>query len=279
MLALAGALCVCVPAWAAPCGKPDLLYALPPDNAENVPTDATPSAIYAHTADYLGEDVSLERADGSQVPAKVDFDSAEGILTLAPDAPLQPGGKYTAHWPRLRGFSTASKGTGRDVTFTVGQGPDSSAPSFDGVTGVNWDVQRERDSCTDSVEERFVFDLDLAPASDDSGRDALALVVFQTSGPGVNAPEPVEVRAIPSGNSVRVTRTVDQATGHICFAALVRDLTGKTSASASRTACVDAIKPPFFYGCRVAGGTDAGGSGWLVLLLGALSLGWRRRAG
>ena len=278
LLATAGALFVSMAAQAAPCGKPDLLDALPPDGADGVPTDATPSAIYAHTADYLGEDVPLEDSTGTQVPAKVSFDSAEGILTLTPDAPLAAGKAYTAHWPQLRGIATASKGRGRDVTFTVGSGPDGAAPSFDGVTGVHWDVQRKRDDCTDSIEERFVFDLDLAPADDDSGRDALALVVFQTSGPGLDAPAPVDVRAMPSKNTVRVIRTVDEATGHVCFAALVRDLTGKTLASANRTVCVDTIKPPFFYGCRVAGGRRAGGSGWLALALGAFALGWRRRA-
>lgn len=278
LLVVAGVLCIPAPAWAAPCGKPDLLYALPPNGADNVPTDATPSAIYVRTADYLGEDVSLDRADGTQVPGEISFDPAEAILTFKPDAPLEPGQTYTAHWPELRGIATASKGTGKDVTFTVGQGPDSAAPVFDGLTGVDWDVQRERDSCTNSIAERFVFDLDLSTASDDSGRDALGLVVFQTSGPGVGAPEPVEVRAIPSGNTVRVTRSIDEATGHICFAALVRDLTGKTSASANRTVCADTIKPPFFYGCRVASGRRPADDGWLgVLALGALAL-VRRRA-
>ncbi len=63
LLATAGALFVSMAAQAAPCGKPDLLDALPPDGADGVPTDATPSAIYAHTADYLGEDVPLEDSD------------------------------------------------------------------------------------------------------------------------------------------------------------------------------------------------------------------------
>lgn len=261
---------------AAPCGKPDLLYALPPDGADKVPTDARPSAIYALTADYLGEDVKLTAADGSEVPAQVSFDSAEAILTLTPDSPLLAGQSYTAHWPQLRGLATASKGTGRDVTFSVGSGPDSAAPSFGGVTGVHWDVKRDRDPCTNSVEERFVFDLDLASASDDSGRDSLGLVVFQTAGPGLDAPTPVDVRAMPSGNTVRVTRTVAEATGHVCFAALARDLTGKTSASGDRTACVDTIKPPFFYGCRVASGRASGDAGWLALALSIFAFAWRR---
>ncbi len=157
-LATAGGVLVCAPARAAPCGKPDLLYALPPDKAENVPTDATPSAIYSLTADYLGEDVTLTQADGTEVPIQVSFDSAEAILTMKPDAPLAAGQTYTAHWPQLRGLATASKGTAKEVTFTVGSGPDSGPPSFDGLTGVNWDVKRSRDSCTNSVKERFVFD-------------------------------------------------------------------------------------------------------------------------
>lgn len=279
VLAAAGALFVSVSASAAPCGKPDLLYALPPDKADSVPTDATPSAIYTLTAEYLDEDVPFQKSDGTDVPAQVDFDSADGILTLTPDAPLEAGATYTVKWPALRGIATASKGRGREVTFTAGSGPDAGPPSFDGVTGVDWDVHRERDSCTDSVEERFIFDLDLAPADDDSGRDALALIVFQTSGPGITAPEPVDVRAMPSADTVRITRTVGETTGHICFAALARDLAGKASASADRTACVDTIRPPFFYGCRVAAGRRRGGAGWLALALGGFVLGWRRRAG
>ncbi len=100
--------------------------------------------------------------------------------------------------------------------------------------------------------------------------------MFQTFGPGLDAPAPVEVRAIPPGNTVRVTRTVDETTGHVCFAALVRDLTGKTSASADRTVCADTIKPPFFYGCRVAGGGGTGDAGWLGLALAVFAFAWRR---
>lgn len=274
MLATAGGLLLAAKAHAAPCGKPVLLYALPPDGADNVPTDATLSAIYAKTAHHGNEPVTLKQSDGTEVPAQVNFDDNELTLTLKPDAPLTAGEVYTVEWPaQLRGYTTTNDKP-KDVTFTVGSGPDSAAPSFDGVTSVSWDVKRSRDSCTNSVEERFVFDLDLAQADDDGGRDSLELLLFKTVGSGAPLQEPV--RAMPSGNKVSVASSVGAATGHVCFAALARDLTGKTSASGDHTVCVDTVKPPFFYGCRVAGGREAGKAGWLGLALAAFAFAWRR---
>jgi hypothetical protein len=280
-LALAAVQLVALGAGAAPCNRPDLVHAWPPDGAEGVPTDATLFAKYASTAEYLGEDVLLRHA-GLERPLTASFDRVEGMLSVLPPDGLEPGGEYELEWPELRGLGTASLGRGRSVAFRVGPGPDVEAPRFGGVVGIEWDLDRERDACTDRLEERYVFELDLGEASDDGGRESLALVVFQTRGPSVRpeAPQPIAVTSLPrQGEPVRVARAVDDAVGEVCFAAVVRDLSGKVSGGGHREVCVEAERPPFFEGCALAPAGRAPGLGWTLALALGGALRRRRRGG
>jgi len=244
---------------AAPCGAPDLLEAFPADKATDVPTNATLSAHYASTADYRDENVTLEHVGAGTDTLTGTFDSAEGLLAVSPKEPLVPGDRYVVTWPRLHGIGTSSRGSGRKVAFGAGDVTDAAAPEFAGLTGVEWDVSREHDECTDSLEDRFTFDLALGAASDDGGRASLALVVYQTRGPAISDKDPpVEVllTSIPAkGAKIRVERAIGAGTGPVCFAALVRDLTGTASGGADRTVCATTTAPPFFYGCTVGRGS------------------------
>jgi hypothetical protein len=155
----------------------------------------------------------------------------------------------------LRGIATASLGRGRTITFTAGSREDMKAPTFGGVKSVDWDVDRRTDECTDTVEDRLKFDIKLGKASDDGGRDLLTLVVFQTAGPEIgpkDPPLPVRVGKLPDDDEIHFKQAVDLAVGHVCFAAIVRDLTGLPSASGSKEVCVDTVAPPFFYGCSIS---------------------------
>jgi hypothetical protein len=253
------------------CTSPNLIETMPPDQAHDVPTNATLFARYDAIAQPgPDETVPLEHVGipGMQaVPAT--FDDTEGMLRITPPAPLTAGDSYVVHWPGLRGIDTATLGSGLDQHFVVGAVQDVAAPTFDGIAGVSWDVTRDKDTCTNSIDERYVFDLALGAAADDGGRDSLTLLVFQTAGPKVDAgaPTPVLVQRIPpAGQTVRVTRTVDTTIGHVCFAAIVRDLTMKVSTSGTEK-CVDTVTPPFFYGCGVAPARTAGRGGVLLCVL------------
>jgi hypothetical protein len=249
---------------ASTCGRPDLIDTVPPDKATNVPPNAAFSAHYDASAEYLGEDVVVTPPQGDDVVVKVTFDSTQGLLTWKPANPLPPG-DYTLRWPSLRGLGTATPGVGATITFTVGQQPDVAAPVFDGLTAVRWDLERQNNDCTDNVESRMVFDFDLAPASDDGGRDGLTLVIFQTAGGGIDGGSvPVLSRAMPAeGAHAQVKLTVADATGHVCFAALARDTTDQTSNGGSHEVCVTTTAPPFFRGCAVA---PSRGGPWGALL-------------
>jgi MYXO-CTERM domain-containing protein len=267
---------------AASCGKPDLQDAFPADKAEGVPTNAVLSAHYSPTAEYLGETVTLEHVGVGKDTVTATFRDTEGMLRVEPPAPLVEGDRYVISWPRLRGLDTASLGRGADVAFKVGPGADTVAPSFDGLTGIKWDVVRTRDECTDGLEDRFRFDLTPGKATDDSDSGSLALVVFQTQGPAIDqsaAPKPVLTAPFPSpGGSVSVDLTVPEATGKVCFAALVQDLTGKPSAGADKEVCAKTTAPPFFYGCRFASAPPGGKGGpFLGFAALALALSARRR--
>jgi hypothetical protein len=257
-----------LPARATTCVKPDFLAAFPPDGATSVPPNAKLTAHYDPIAQYIDEDVRLVRGQsapdggtpassgpGESVP--VTFSEDEGRLTTTPPDGLVPGEHYVIEWPKLRGIGTASRGRGANVGFTVGTRDDVEAPSFEGLTGIEWDVVRQSDDCTSSIEERFVFDVTPGKAGDDSGMDTLALVVYQTRGGDVGnaASRPVLTAPFPtSGGSVRVERPIDGAKGHVCFAAHVMDLTGRVSTGngANKEVCVTTTPPPFFYGCRLS---------------------------
>lgn len=254
----------------AACNRPDVLFTVPPHGADAVPPNAKLFARYRSNADYADEDIALFGPDGEQLLTG-DWSSAETLLSVAPV--LEPLQSYTVEWPRLKGVSTASLGKGATVGFSVGSTPDEEPPLFEGLSGVSWDVDRERDDCTDSLEDRYLFDLDLGEASDDGGRDSLMVVVFQTKGPHVSAsaPEPVSVQRMPSaGKTLRVERTLGDGEGDVCFAAVARDLTGKVSASGAKEVCVETVAPPFFNGCSSApAATGHGFAAWMAALVAA----------
>src|SRR5262249_1304971 len=161
---------------ASPCGAPDLLNAFPSDGVTGVPTNAMLSAHYAPTADYRGEDVKLEHTGVGSETLSGTFGSAEGLLSVMPSEPLVAGDGYVVTWPRLHGIGTSNRGSGAKVSFRPGDVVDEAPPTFAGLTGIEWDVSREHDECTDSLEDRFTFDLALGPAGDDGGRASLAVV-------------------------------------------------------------------------------------------------------
>jgi len=275
LLAAACVLLLPAPARAAQCNRPDVIDTLPPNEAVDVPIDAKLSARYVTAAEYLGEAVTLEHVGMDERSVNVEFDLAEGILSFRPEVPLVPGDEYVVRWPGLRGLSTASIGRGKDVRFTAGTGPDLEQPSFEGLIGIDWSMDRGHDECSDTLEERYVFELDLGSASDDGGRDSLALRVFQTRGPHLdeNSREPVLVSRIPNeGQKVRVARTTDKATGPVCFAASTHDLTDKLSAGAEKEVCVETVKPPFFEGCSTTLGQRAQHAGVNAVFALALAL-------
>src|SRR4051812_42215494 len=251
-------------AQAAPCNSPELLFTLPVQEATGVPTDAALFAAYASSASYAGEDVVLIPDGGEARPLPATFDRAQGLLSIQPPDGLQAGVGYTVRWPGLRGVDTATPGLGRDLHFTAGQTADTESPRFEGARALAWELEREHNDCTDGIEERFAFDLELGAASDDGGRAALAVVVFQTAGPLVGDPAPVLTRPLPAAGPVRITLPTSRAVGRICFAALARDLAGRVSASADRQVCVQTTAPPFFGGCAL-GGRAGGAAPWFAL--------------
>jgi len=262
------------PVRAAPCARPDLIETMPPDGASAVPVNAVLHARYDPAAEYVDEDVVLEDDAGNQRIIPATFDANEGLLSIAPADPLLPEERYTVHWPRLRGIGTATLGRGADVHITVGTANDTEPPAFDGATRISWNVVRQKDDCTDTLEERYVFDLSLGAARDDGGASSLTLVVFQTAGPELasGAPKPVLLTRMPDpGQTVRVTRSFADAVGRVCFAAVARDLVGHVSSSASSELCVKTVAPPFFEGCSAASALAPRGTATPALVLAALA--------
>ena len=143
---------------------------MPPDGAVDVPPNATLVAHYTSAADYLGEEVVLVRPDMSEQVLPATWDATEQrLLGVTPPRPLEPGTVYEVRWPALRGLNAAAPGVGDTVHFTAGTASTSSRPTFAGLTGVSWDLERVKNDCTDELDERFVFDIALGAAQDDGG--------------------------------------------------------------------------------------------------------------
>jgi hypothetical protein len=269
--ALGAAFAFAAPARAQDCARPDVVDTVPIDGARDVPVNAALVARYAITAEYFKEEVRFGPVGDEPLSLVGSYVRDEQLLTVVPPEPLAPGVEYEIEWPGLRGLFSASKGRSRKVRFTAGSAADAEPPRFDGLAGFDWDYEREKDDCTDRVEERFVFDFDVGFAEDDGGRDSLSLVVFQTRGPHVapDAPKPIHVGRFPApGQRVRLIDTVANATGSVCYAALARDSTGMPS-SGGEERCATTVEPPFFYGCSAVPGrvTSAAALGFAAALL------------
>jgi hypothetical protein len=260
---------------AAPCGRPDVDATYPPHGAVDVPPNATLSAHYGAPADYLDEVVTLTGPTGD-VPVGIFFDQAESMLRAQPNSELAQGA-YVITWPGLRG-TAANRGLGRTAEFTVGTTHDTEAPRFSGLNGIEWDLSREEDECTETHEDRFWFELDLGSVSDDRASNLLSVIVFETVGPSSGSdPEQIAVVPMPKDGSVRVERPA--AGGEtICFAAVVRDLTNRVSGGGDEEVCVQTTELPFFDGCSLRA-RHARGGGPVSLLFALLLVVARLRRG
>jgi hypothetical protein len=263
-------------ALAEPCGRPDVDSTYPPNAAENVPPNALLSAHYAAPADYVDEMVTLVGPDGADVTIDVSYDDAESMLRAQPLVDLTPG-HYTMIWPGLRGVAT-SRGLGQSIEFDAGTRRDVEAPRFAGLTGIEWDLSREQDPCTESHEDRFYYDLELGSVTDDLDPSLLAVVVFETRGSHTgSAPDQIAIVPKPDKKTLRVVR---QATGDekICFAAVTRDLLNQVSGGGDHEVCVETTVPPFFRGCSVATRAPRSFFGDALVAFLVATLGLRRRA-
>lgn len=265
LLVLSGLL-VAGSALGAPCGVPDVDATYPRPNALRVPSNAVLAAHYGAPAEYDAEPVTLTASNGADVPVDVSYDQAEGLLRAVPRSPLVPG-SYTLVWPGLRGPATGS-GRSKTIDFSVTALADQAPPTFDGLNGVEWDLTREKDPCTDALEDRYVFDFELGRAGDDMDPGHLAVLVFETehprSGPST-PPEQIGIYTMPEDGKLRVQRPARRS-GKSCFAAVTRDLVGFVSAGGNQEVCAETIEPPWFEGCSLARASGRSGSSLLVLL-------------
>ncbi len=277
MLLATAVLCAAAPVAAAPCGRPDVDITFPPSGSTAVPVNAMFAAHYAAPALYDGEPVSLLDGSGNELPLDTLFDEAESMLRVVPQDVLEPG-DYELVWPGLRGVSGTGLGRGSTTSFTVKGQSDGAPPTFAGIEQLHWDLSRDQDPCLDGLQDRFVFDLRLAEAVDDSDPSMLAVVVFETVdplNPSATTPEQVAIHALPEGGMLEVRRPARRS-GKTCFAALVRDLVGNVSGGADRELCVSTRDPPFFEGCAL-GAPRESQLGFVGLGLGLLTLARARR--
>ena len=259
-------------AQAAPCGRPDVDLTFPHDGAVSVPNNAILAAHYGAPALYDDEPVSLKDSSGNSIALTATFDDADSMLRATPDEPL-PSGHFDLVWPALRGVSGGGGlGRGGTVGFSVSELTDATPPTFAGLTGIEWDLSREKDPCLDRLDDRFVFKLQVGQASDDSGSGLLSLLVFETRNPTTpdqTEPSRVGVRAWPEDGQIEIRRPAKKA-GKTCFAAIAMDLVGSVSGGGEREVCVTTQKPPFFDGCSLAApgrrAPSAPSGAWFALL-------------
>jgi hypothetical protein len=237
---------------AAPCGRPDVDFAFPPDDASNVPGNARLSAHYASPALYDDEPVTLTGPMGDELGVSVLYDDAQSMLRVSPHQPLEAG-FHQVVWPGLRSVSSGGVGRGSTIGFFVDNAVDTMPPRFSGLESIDWDLSRDRDPCLDGLEDRFVFDLELGEVDDDGGRELLSVLVFETVDPAEperSEPRQVALRPVPASGKLELRRPAQRA-GRTCFAAVVQDLLGAVSGGGEVEVCTQTKRPPFFDGCAV----------------------------
>ncbi len=278
LVALASAAAsIALPAWGAPCGVPDIDATYPPDGAAMVPRNARLSAHYAAPAAYAGEPVTLTSPTLGEQPVDVTYDEAEGLLRAVPLLPLSAG-SYRLAWPSLRGSATGS-GRSKEIGFSVGSSDDLESPRFSGLAGASWDLSRDRDPCTDELEDRYLFDFELGHAQDDASPSLLAVLLFETEHPSPGQsgpPKQIGIYPFPEDGKLRIARSTTHA-GRTCFAAVTRDLVDWVSGGGNVEVCEETIESPWFDGCSVS--RRAGARGSIVVLLSCLAALGRRRRG
>jgi hypothetical protein len=250
-------LCASV-ATAAPCGRPDVDFAFPPDDASNVPGNAQLSAHYASPALYDDEPVTLTGPTGDELSVSVLYDEAQSMLRVSPEEPLVAGFHQVA-WPGLRSVSRGGVGRGSTIGFFVDDAVDTMPPRFSGLQSIDWDLSRDRDPCLDGLSDRFVFELELGEVDDDGGLELLSVLVFETVDPAEperNEPSQVALRPVPASGKLELRRPAQRA-GKTCFAAVVQDLLGGVSGGGEVEVCTKTRRPPFFEGCAVGGAVGA----------------------
>jgi hypothetical protein len=243
-----------------------------------VPPNALLSAHYSSPAFYDDEQVSLVDAGGNELGVSIAYDEADSMLRVTPTVPLDAG-YHELTWPGLRSLTGAGVGRGKTTSFFVQTAVDRTPPTFQGLTGIDWDLSRDRDPCLDKLDDRFKFELSLGAAGDDSGVELLAVQIFETRHPASNSEEPerVALRAFPEHGKLEVRRPADKA-GKTCFAAVLQDLLGNVSGGGEKEVCVETKKPPFFDGCSVVsagGGSSSAGLLWLMAALALIRRGAR----
>ncbi len=220
----------------------------------------------------------LVRPDMSEQVLPASWDATEQRLSATPPQPLEPGTIYDVRWPALRGLNAAAPGVGDTARFTTGTAFDLAPPTFAGLVGLSWDLERVNDECVDELVERFVFDINLGAAQDDGGTNGLTLMLFQTSGPNVmGMPKPIPARAWPTdGKTAQVKLSTGDAVGDICFAGIVRDSTGAALAERRRRGlrAHDRIRPS---SAAAASPARAAAHGWALASLALAALLLRRR--
>jgi hypothetical protein len=266
-------------AQATPCGRADIDVTFPPHQATGVPQNAVLSAHYAAPALYQDEPVALTDSGGNDVAVTAAYDDADALLRATPDAPLVAG-TYQAVWPGLRGVSGASASPDVKVSFDVGTATDMAPPTFSGLVSATWDLARDKDPCLGRIDDRFVFELEVGTASDDSGAALLSMLVFQTKdplAPDQTEPSRIAVQAFPGDHAKLEVRRPAREAGQTCFAAIAQDLVGSVSGGGDHEVCVTTKKPPFFDGCSFRAGTSSdvpAGIGCSVLVM---LVAWSRR--
>ncbi len=263
----------------ADCDEPEIESTIPQQYETplgTVPPNATLAARYSASAVYEGEPIVLKPDGMPPVMLMGTFDAVEGLLKAVPPNGLAPGSVYRVTWPGLRGMA-GPRGKNAVVDFNVSATSDATAPVFGGIAALDWDWTRKTDPCTDELLDRYTFLLTPGSATDDGGVDALSVLVFQTSGPGIAAPRLVHIAAMPrAGKTVKVPLASVHGVGTLCFSALVRDSQMRTSNANTPPMCVTTTEAPYFEGCAFAPRSHKS-TAFVGMMLAFLGLSWARR--
>lgn len=268
---------------------PDLY---PADGAPGVPVNGIVRVVFhePYAPELPLEEVLrlyVEQTD-QQVPGAVTIDEDRGDtrIELRTTDPLAPQSQYRAVvvLPGFAGEQEFGFRTGGDVI-------DTSAPAFDGASGIRV-VPADNVACSEprgpvpSDEEDLDVDgrgyrvtVSFPPAQDQAGAANIDYLLVQTSGPTIDEPWlRKRVRAAGTGDLFGAVFLPRKAVARqeVCFEVHAEDMFGNR-VEPGREACGDPIGPGYFRSMCTVAAVGAPSSGALALLVAAAGLSLARR--
>lgn len=247
----------------------DQVLTFPLDGSNSIPTNVVLRAEFPESQDPHGEPYWYVISNGVRVNGVSNWDGSTSTFT--PHGGLDERTAYTAR------VTAQATGDFWSFTFATGSTTDTVAPSFSGITEIEWAEIPEDwllSNCRLAQGNGFVFKLMLGGITDEGTGSDPCFYVYQTKGPNITEETLVaRMRPIEGNRHIVYMEPVEDGEGEFCFRVNARDLGGNFDGN-SRVECVEAVHGAIFAdACSIANSNNSNHTEHGNLIFGLLLIG------